>query len=84
MTSLVRVDGISVKTTFVSPRRVEFDLPAELMASPRPDPYRAPGPFQETGIVGYRSIEINAFNPPPEGGTSNSVHLMVRPVERDR
>ncbi len=84
MTSLVRIDGISVKTTFVSPRRVEFDLPAALMANPRPDPYRAPGPYQETGIVGYRSIEIHAFNPPPEGGTSNSVHLMVRPAGRDR
>ncbi len=79
MTSLVRVNGISVKTHFVSPRRVEFDLPAELMASPRPDPYRAPGPYQDTGIVGYRSVEIHAFNPPPEGGTSNTVHLMVKP-----
>jgi len=80
MTSLVRVNGISVKTDFINPRRVEFDLPAELMASARPDPYRAPGPFQDTGIVGYRSIEIHAFNPPPEGGTSNSVHLMVQPA----
>ncbi|MDX1499756.1 MAG: amidohydrolase family protein [Woeseiaceae bacterium] len=80
MTSLVRVDGISVTTHFVSPRRVEFDLPAGLMASPKPDPYRAPGPWQQTGIVGYRSIAVHAFNPPPEGGTSNTVHLMVRPA----
>jgi hypothetical protein len=83
MTSLVRVDGISVKTRFVSPRRVEFELPADLVASPRPDPYRAPGPYQETGIVGYRSIAIHAWNPPPEGGTSNAVHLMVRPPQRE-
>ena len=78
--TLVRVNGISVKTHFIDPRRVEFDMPAELMASPRPDPYRAPGPYQNTGIVGNRSIEIHAFNPPPEGGTSNSMHLMVQPA----
>lgn len=79
MTTLVRVDGISVRTDFINPRRIEIELPAELMASPRPDPYRAPGPAQRTGIVGYRTIEIHAFNPPPEGGASNSVHLMVEP-----
>jgi hypothetical protein len=79
LVSLVRVNGISVKTYFINPRRVEFDIPAELLASPRPDPYSAPGPFQETGIVGYRSVEVHAFNPPPEGGISNVIHLMVRP-----
>ena len=77
--SLVRVNGISVKTDFINPRRLEFDMPAELMASPHPDPYRAPGPHQDTGIVGNRSIEIDALNPPPEGGKSNSVHMMVQP-----
>jgi hypothetical protein len=83
MTSLVRVNDISVKTYFVSPRRIEFDMPARLMASPKPDPFRAPGPYQQTAIVGYRSIDIHAFNPPPEGGISNSVHLMVRPAGTD-
>jgi hypothetical protein len=83
MTSLVRVNDISVKTYFVNPRRIEFDMPARLMASPKPDPFRAPGPFQQTAIVGYRSIDIHAFNPPPEGGISNSVHLMVRPAGTD-
>lgn len=84
MTSLVRVNGISVKTHFINPRRVEIDLPGKLMASAQPDPYRSPGPYQTTGIVGYRSIEIHAFNPPPEGGTSNSVHVMVIPAEANQ
>ena len=79
LTSLIRVNGISVETTVSNPRRLEFDLPAELIASPGPDPYRAPGPQQRIAIVGNRSIEIHVFNPPPEGGTSNSVHLLVRP-----
>ena len=82
LTSLIRVNGISVDTTVIDPRRVAFDLPAELVASPGPDPYRAPGPQQRIGIVGSRSIEIHVFNPPPEGGTSNSVHLLVRPDPR--
>jgi hypothetical protein len=79
LTSLVRVNGISANTIVASPRRVEFDLPAELVASAGPDPYRAPGPQQTIGIVGNRSIEIHVFNPPPEGGISNSVHLLVLP-----
>jgi hypothetical protein len=78
LTSLVRVDGISVTTTFVSPRRIEFELPAEQIASAGPDPYGAPGPQQNIGIVGDRAIEIHVFNPPPEGGTSNAVNLLVR------
>ena len=79
LTSLVRVNGISVKTTVINPRRVEFDLPEELAASAGPNPYAAPGPRQNLGIVGDRAIEIHVFNPPPEGGRSNSVHLLVRP-----
>ena len=79
LTSLIRVNGVSVETTVSNPRRLEFDLPAELVESPGPDPYRAPGPQQRIAIVGNRSIEIHVFNPPPEGGMSNSVHLLVRP-----
>ena len=78
LTSLIRVNGVSVKTIVTSPRRVEFDLPAGLVASAGPDPYGAPGPLQNLGIVGDRAIEIHVFNPPPEGGRSNSVHLLVR------
>ena len=78
LTSLARVDGISVATTVVSPRRIELELPARLLASAGPDPYSAPGPQQDIGIVGDRAIEIHVYNPPPEGGTSNAVYLLVR------
>ena len=78
MISLIRVNGISVKTTFINPRRLEFDIPSELLTSAR-DPYRSPGPFQELGIIGYRDIEVHVYSPPPEGGTSNTINLMVRP-----
>jgi len=79
MTSLVRVDGVSVKTIFRDPRHVEFDLPARAIERATPNPYFAPGPVQNTGIIGYRAVSIHVFNPPPEGGTSNTVQQMVLP-----
>jgi len=79
MTSLVRVDGVSVKTIFRDPRHVEFDLPAQAIERATPNPYFAPGPVQNTGIIGYRAVSIHVFNPPPEGGTSNTVQQMVLP-----
>jgi hypothetical protein len=79
MTTLVRVNGISVKTYFVSPRQIEFDLPETLFETFGTDPYRTPGPYQQNGIVGYPAIMIHAYNPPPEGGTSNIINLMIRP-----
>jgi hypothetical protein len=79
MTSLVRVDGVSVKTIFRNPRQIEFDLPAHAVERATPNPYFAPGPVQNTGIIGYRAVSIHVFNPPPEGGTSNTVQQMVLP-----
>jgi len=79
MTSLVRVDGVSVKTFFRDPRHLEFDLPAHAIERATPNPYFAPGPAQSTGIIGYRAVSIHVFNPPPEGGISNTVQQMVLP-----
>jgi len=79
MTSLVRVDGISVKTTFRDPRHLEFDLPAGAIARATPNPYSAPGPVQNVGIIGDRAVAVHVFNPPPEGGTSNTVRQLVLP-----
>ncbi len=79
MTSLVRVDGISVKTIFRDPRRLEFDLPAGAIERATPNPYSSPGPVQNVGIIGYRAVAVHVFNPPPEGGTSNTVHQSVLP-----
>jgi imidazolonepropionase-like amidohydrolase len=78
-TSLVRVDGISVKTTFRSPKRLEFDLPASTVTRASPDPFSPPGPAQNVGIIGYRSVAIHVFNPPPDGGISNTVYELILP-----
>jgi imidazolonepropionase-like amidohydrolase len=78
-TSLVRVDGISVKTTFRNPRRLEFDLPASVVARASPDGFSPPGPAQNVGIIGNRSVAVHVFNPPPDGGTSNTVYQQILP-----
>ena len=78
-TSLVRINDISVKTYFINPRRVEFDLPAEMIASASPNPYVSPGPYQQDALIGYFAVNIHVFNPPPVGGTSNTISVMVKP-----
>jgi amidohydrolase family protein len=78
-TSLVRVDGISVKTTFRSPRRLEFDLATSAIGRASPDPFSAPGPAQNVGIIGNRSVAIHVFNPPPDGGVSNTLYQLILP-----
>jgi hypothetical protein len=32
---------------------------------------------QNVGIIGDRAVAVHVFNPPPEGGTSHTVHEMV-------
>jgi hypothetical protein len=78
-TSLVRVNGISVKTKFIDPRRLEFEMPANAIERATPNPYFAPGPVQSAAPIGYRAVSVHVFNPPPEGGTSNTVHQLVLP-----
>jgi Amidohydrolase family len=78
-TSLVRVDGLSVKTTFRNPKQLEFDLPASAVTRASPDPFSPPGPAQNVGIIGYRSVAIHVFNPPPDGGTSNTIYELIVP-----
>jgi hypothetical protein len=78
-TSLVQIDGVSVKTTFRDPTRIEFVLPARLVESATPNPYSSPGPAQNVGILGYRALSVRVFNPPPEGGMSNTIDQLVRP-----
>jgi Amidohydrolase family len=78
-TSLVRVDGNSVKTIFRGPKRLEFDLPASVVARASPDGFSPPGPAQDVGMIGNRSVAIHVFNPPPDGGTSNTVYELIVP-----
>lgn len=75
--SVVKVDGVSLATTFDGPRKLRASIPASFMEEAVPDRFRSPGPDQYVGIFGDRSVSITVFNPPPTGGVSNSIALIV-------
>jgi hypothetical protein len=76
--SIVRVDGVSVPTTFVDIRTLKARIPADVVARALPNRFNEPGPFQLNGVYGDRTVKITVFNRPPDGGTSNSVSLRVQ------
>ncbi|MCH7978083.1 MAG: amidohydrolase family protein [Acidobacteria bacterium] len=76
--SVVRVNGVSVPTTFVGPRRLKARVPADTVERARPNPFDAPGPAQNVGVFGDRTVPITVFNGPPEGGLSNRILLRVQ------
>ncbi|MBI4885751.1 MAG: amidohydrolase family protein [Acidobacteria bacterium] len=76
--SVVRVDGVSVPTTFVDIRTLKARIPASVVARALPNRFNEPGPFQLNGVYGDRTVKITVFNRPPDGGTSNSVSLRVQ------
>ena len=76
--SVVRVDGVSVPTTFVNIRTVKAIIPASVVARALPNRFNEPGPYQLNGVYGDRTVKITVFNRPPDGGTSNSVSLRVQ------
>jgi len=76
--SVVRVDGVSVPTTFVNIRTLKATIPASVVARALPNRFNEPGPYQLNGVYGDRTVKITVFNRPPDGGTSNSVSLRVQ------
>jgi hypothetical protein len=76
--SIVRVDGVSVPTTFVDIRTLKARIPAGVVARALPNRFNEPGPFQLNGVYGDRTVKVTVFNRPPDGGTSNSVSLRVQ------
>lgn len=76
--SVVRLDGVSVPTTFVNIRTLKARIPASAVARALPNRFNEPGPYQLNGVYGDRTVKITVFNRPPDGGTSNSVSLRVQ------
>ena len=77
--SVVKVGGVSLDTTFVDPRTLKARIPARVVERATPNPFDAPGPHQEVGIFGDRTVPVTVYNAPPEGGTSNTIFLRVKP-----
>jgi Amidohydrolase family len=76
--SVVRIDGVSVPTTFVNIRTLKARVPASVVARALPNRFNEPGPFQLNGVYGDRTVKVTVFNRPPDGGTSNSISLRVQ------
>jgi hypothetical protein len=76
--SVVRVDGVSLATTFENPNRLRATIPANFIESALPDPYRMAGPDQNVGVYENRSVSFAVLNPPPSGGNSNTIWLLVQ------
>jgi hypothetical protein len=76
--SIVRVNGIAVPTTVISPRKLRAQVPAHVVARATPNQFMAPGPEQMVGVFGDRTAAVSVYTPPPEGGASNSVSLRIR------
>lgn len=76
--SVIRIDGLTVPTIFVSPRELKATVPAAAVKSATPNPFDAQGPAQGTGVFGDRTVKLTVWNAPPEGGLSNSISLRVR------
>ncbi len=78
-TSVIRINGVTVPTTFVDPRTLKATVPASVVKSASPNDFEAPGPEQFVGVFGDRTVKVTVFTAPPEGGESNSISLRVRP-----
>lgn len=76
--SVVRVNKISLPTTFINPRRIKATIPASFVKRATPNPFDAPGPEQHSGVFGDPTVSISVYNPPPEGGISNNIALAIR------
>jgi hypothetical protein len=81
-TSIVLANGVSMPTSFDGPRKLRTRIPASLVQRAIPNRFGAPGPEQNEGVYGDRTIRISVYNPPPGGGTSDSVSLVVMPKWR--
>ena len=75
--SVVKVDGVALATTFDGPRKLRARISSSFTEAAVPDRFRSPGPYQNVGIFGDRSLSITVFNPPPTGGESSSIALIV-------
>jgi hypothetical protein len=75
--SVVRVDDVPVPTTFVNIRTLRAKIPPAAVSRSLPNRFNAPGPEQNNGVYGDRTVKITVFNGPPDGGLSNSVSLRV-------
>src|SRR4029077_8340144 len=61
-TSLVRSGDATVPTTFVDAQTWRARIPAELVSRALPNRFNAPGPGQNNGVYGDRTVKVVVLN----------------------
>jgi hypothetical protein len=74
--SVVRVGDTAAPTTFVDSQTLRARIPAEPVARALPNRFNAPGPGQNNGVYGDRTVRISVSNGGSEPA-SNSLALRV-------
>jgi hypothetical protein len=76
-TSLVRAGDSTVPTTFIDAQTLRARIPADLVSRALPNRFNAPGPGQNNGVYGDRTVKVTVLNGPETTATSNSLSLRV-------
>jgi Amidohydrolase family/IPT/TIG domain len=74
--SVVRVGEAAAPTTFVDSQTLRAKVPADPVARALPNRFNAPGPGQNNGVYGDRTVKISVSNG-ASGTASNSLALRV-------
>jgi hypothetical protein len=72
--SVVRVGDAAAPTTFIDSQTLRAKVPAESVARALPNRFNAPGPGQNNGVYGDRTVRISVGT---SGTASNSLSLRV-------
>jgi IPT/TIG domain len=74
--SVVRVGDAAAPTTFIDSQTLRAKVPAEPVARALPNRFNAPGPGQNNGVYGDRTVKVSVSNG-ASGTVSNSLALRV-------
>ena len=73
---VVRVGDVAAPTTFIDSQTLRAKVPAEAVARSLPNRFNAPGPGQNNGVYGDRTVKVSVSNG-ASGTVSNSLALRV-------
>ena len=74
--SVVRAGDTQIPTTFVDAHTLHARIPSDLVARALPNRFNAPGPEQNNGVYGDRTLKLSVSNGRTEE-ISNSVSLRI-------
>src|SRR5207237_4006602 len=74
--SIARAGEIQLATTFVDAQTLRARVPADMVTKALPNRFNAPGPGQNNGVYGDRTVKVRVSNGLTEAA-SNSLSLRV-------